>query len=362
MAAALVAACAAPAPPAGPTPAAVPPPAAVVPAAPLAVASPAPGPDPERWTGLGLEPLTEARAQAAGLPRAEGLLVVAVEAGSPAARAGLRAGDVVLLAGGTYAGTPAVLERALAAAPVGTHVEVVARRAGELLTLRLPAEPSPPGRLLARIPLPSPGILAVAAHRSTLWGYGQVPGGADRGIVPIPVPGGPPPLAGPRAVASPGAERVIAADDERIYLGWAGSELYLDYYELGTGRVGRLPVRGAEALAHRCRPQGLARVGSELWMACRRPEGPVVVRVDLGTGQARLEPLPAGYRTGLAFDGEAVLWLGEEGGQPVLSRTDVASGAARSFPLPEPARGVAADAGAVYLLGPAHVSRYKPWR
>jgi len=30
-------------------------------------------------------------------------------------------------------------------------------------------------------------------------------------------------------------------------------EIYLDYYEIRSGRVGRLPVRGAESLANRCR-------------------------------------------------------------------------------------------------------------
>src|SRR5262249_18919155 len=153
-----------------------------------------------------------------------------------------------------------------------------------------PVETSPGGRLMLIIRPPVAGLLHIAGDGTVLYGYGPVPGGADRGIVPLQLPGGPLPPIAPRAVANPGAERVIAVDGQRVYLGWAGSEISLDYYELESGRVGRLPVTGAESVAKRCRPQGLARVGAELWMACQRPEGPAVVRVDIASGAARVEP------------------------------------------------------------------------
>lgn len=344
------------------------------PVPPTAGAAPAPGAapvalvrtvgDPERWTGLVLEPVTEALAQAENLPRAEGLLVRAVEPGSPGARAGLRRGDVLLLAGGAYLAAPEVLGRVLAGAPVGTSVEVVLRRAGEPVTMALPSEPSPGGRLLAIVQPPAPGLLHLAADGATLWAYGPVPGGADRGVVPIQLPGGPLPPIAARAVASPVAERVIAADRERVYLGWAGSELYVDIYEVASGGVGRLPVRGAESLANRCRARGLARVGGELWFACQRPEGPAVARIDLASGQARIDPLPPTYWGGLAFDGEAVLWLccPQGDGRLSLARTELASGAARVFPLAERVTSLAADGRAVYLLGAAGIYQHKPWR
>jgi PDZ domain len=352
----LLSACAAPAPPPPPAPA-----PAAAPPAPVAGA-PAP-PDTERWTGLVAEPVTEALATSANLPRVEGVYVRQVEPGSPGARAGVRQGDVVLLAGGVYLTGSEALPRVLAGAPLGSTVELAIRRGGELLTVRLPVETSPPGRLMVVIRPPVPGLLNIAADGAAMYAYGPVPGGADRGIVPLQLPGGPLPAVGPRAVASPGAERVIAVDGDRIYLGWAGSEIYLDFYEIQSGRVGRVPVRGAESLANRCRPQGLARIGAELWMACQRPEGPAVVRVDVGSGQARVEPLPATYATGLAFDGEAVLWLCcSAGGQLFLSRTDLATGAAKVFPLPERALSVAADRRSVFLLTPTGIFQHKPWR
>jgi PDZ domain-containing protein len=343
------------------------PPAAAPPPRPVSVPVPAPVPDTERWTGLVVEPVTEALAASVSLARIEGLFVRRVEPGSPGERAGIRPGDVLLLAAGVYLSAPEGLPRALAGAPVGSSVEMAVRRGGELVPVRLPVETSPGGRLMVVIQPPVRGLLSIsvdgAPAGAVLYGYGPVPGGKDRGIVPLQLPGGRLPPMGPRAVASPGAERVIAADGERVYLGWAGSEIYLDYYEVSSGRVGRVPVRGAESLANRCQPRGLARVGGELWMACRRPEGAAIVRVDLASGTARIEPLPATYWTGLAFDGEAVWWLCCGSGGPLsLSRTDLATGAARLFPLVERPVSVAADRGAVYLLGPDAIYQHKPWR
>jgi hypothetical protein len=321
----------------------------------------APPVDTERWSGVVAEPLTEAVAREVSAGRAEGLYVREVEPGGPAEQAGVKPGDVLLLAGGRYLGTREALQAALAAAPVGTTVDVAVRRGADLLTVALPAVPSPGGRLVAVIQ--SPPLIHIAADGVVLYGFGPVPGSGDLGIVPLQLPGGPVPRIAPRPVVSPGAERVIAADSERVYLAWAGSEIYVDYYEVESGRVGRLPVSGAESLANRCRPRGLARVGPELWMACQRAEGPAVARIDLASGAARVEPLPATYWGGLAFDGQALWWLCcASGGRVSLVRTEVATGAARVFPLPVSATSVAADPGAVYVLAPGGIGLHKPWR
>jgi PDZ domain len=319
--------------------------------------------DDDRWTGLALEPVTEALARRANLRRVEGLYVDAVEADSPGARAGVRRGDVVLLAEGIYLGDPSTLARVLAEGPVGGTIALALRRGSDILAVALPLQRSPAGRLLFVIEPPQ-GLTSIAADGRGLWAYGMVPGGVDRGIVPIQLPEVPSQGFGSRAVASAGAERVIAVDAERVYLGWAGFEIYIDFYELASGRVGRLTVKGAETLANRCQPRGLARVRGEIWMVCQRPEGPVVAAVDLATGQTRIERLPPSYITGLAFDGEAVLWLCcAIGGHRSLTRRDLASGAVSEIPLNVPARDVAADGHAVYLLSQdGQIYAHRHWR
>lgn len=354
-----LAACAAPA--AGPMPATAP--QAAPPAPAVAVVVRPPVDRGERWTGLGLQPVTEEIAGRLTLARVEGLHVIGVEPESPGFQAGVRAGDVLLLAGGTYMDRPETLSRVLAASRPGSVLELSLRRGGDLIVVRLLVTESPRGRLMAVIRPPGPGLLGVAADGATLWAFGVVPGGADRGIVPIQLPGGALPPVGPRPVASPIAERVIAADGERVYLAWVASEVHVDAYDLQTGRALRVPVQGAEQIVNRCQARGLARVGGELWLACRRTDGPVVARIDLASGQTRVESLPATYWGGLAFDGEAVLWLCcPSGGRVALSRTPVGSSAGQLFPLPEPVTSVAADGGAVYLLGANAVYVHKPWR
>jgi len=212
------------APPA-PAPSAAPP---ARPPAPRPVATPRPADTGERWSGLAVETVTEALAQSLNLPRAEGLFVRAVEAGSPGAQAGIQAGDVLMLAGGAYLSDAEVLALVLGGTPLGASVEVAVRRGGGLVAVRLPVAGFPAGRLMAVIRPPSPALLHLAADGTGLWAYGAVPGRADRGIVPVPVPGRPAPTVGSRPVASPIAERVIAADGERVYLGGAGWELNID--------------------------------------------------------------------------------------------------------------------------------------
>jgi serine protease Do len=87
--------------------------------------------------GLGLAPASVARAlrRSVGLPEREGLLVRGVEAGSPAARAGVQEGDLLVAAGGRPLATADDLFDALDAVAAGGDLELVVVRGVEERTI-----------------------------------------------------------------------------------------------------------------------------------------------------------------------------------------------------------------------------------
>lgn len=97
--------------------------------------------------GLHLRPVTRQIAQALGLP-AEGLLVDRVEAASPADRAGLRPGDVILTAGG--AALTAAGDLAFAVEGAGDALPVTLWRAGVTQDAAIPLDPAPDTTLALR--------------------------------------------------------------------------------------------------------------------------------------------------------------------------------------------------------------------
>src|SRR5216117_1782587 len=84
-------------------------------------------PDEESW-GLGVEPLSGEAAAQLGLTIAAGLLVTDVVAGSPADKAGLRRGDVIVEVGKKPVADPATLFRTLAQLKPGDRVLVFVQR------------------------------------------------------------------------------------------------------------------------------------------------------------------------------------------------------------------------------------------
>jgi serine protease Do len=75
--------------------------------------------------------MTKELAQSFGLDAATGVVVTTVESGSPAARAGLRPGDVILAYNGAKIDEPSLLPRLVAATKPGEKAEMEVWRAGK---------------------------------------------------------------------------------------------------------------------------------------------------------------------------------------------------------------------------------------
>ena len=82
------------------------------------------------YLGASLQPVDRAMADALGLKEARGALVAAVEKGSPAEAAGLRAGDVVTAVGGAPVRNSRELARAVADLEPGVRAELHVHRDG----------------------------------------------------------------------------------------------------------------------------------------------------------------------------------------------------------------------------------------
>ena len=88
------------------------------------------------WLGVSIRPLDPALAEAVGVPDRRGALVGGVVPGSPAEKAGLRRGDVIVrIDGRDMAGPNALLNHVAMLSP-GTWIEIGIVREGEAATLR----------------------------------------------------------------------------------------------------------------------------------------------------------------------------------------------------------------------------------
>jgi Do/DeqQ family serine protease len=95
------------------------------------------------WLGVQMQALSADIASTLGLERPQGALVAHLRKESPAKRAGLQVGDVVLSVGGHAVRDPAEMHFRWATVPVGESVEFGIWRKGRSLSLSVPAELPP---------------------------------------------------------------------------------------------------------------------------------------------------------------------------------------------------------------------------
>jgi serine protease Do len=89
------------------------------------------------WLGVMVQQMTPQAAESLGLRDAQGALVAEVTPDSPAERAGIQRGDVILRFGGKPVMEVRDLPRLVAETPVGTETDVVVQRGGKSTTVRI---------------------------------------------------------------------------------------------------------------------------------------------------------------------------------------------------------------------------------
>jgi len=95
------------------------------------------------WLGVQIQEVTPEIAQSLGLPKPEGALVADVTKDSPAAKAGLKQGDVILGFDGHDIGKVRDLPLVVAETPVGEKAKVEVLRGGEKKTIDVAIGPMP---------------------------------------------------------------------------------------------------------------------------------------------------------------------------------------------------------------------------
>ena len=115
------------------------------------------------WLGVRVQMVSDSMAEGFGLKDARGALIASVMPGSPAARAGLKAGDVILSWDGEEIDDMRDLPRLVAATPVGEAVDIeLWRNRGEtdmtVTTAALDEEPQQQASIVAEGGLPSNAV------------------------------------------------------------------------------------------------------------------------------------------------------------------------------------------------------------
>ena len=137
------------------------------------------------WIGVQIQPVTADIADSIGMKQSEGALVAEPQANSPAAKAGIVAGDVITAVNGTAIKDAKELARQIGGMAPGASVKLTVWRKGEEKTISLTLGELPKERE-ARAALPdnsSPSGTEVPRLGLTLAPAGQVAGSGSEGVV-----------------------------------------------------------------------------------------------------------------------------------------------------------------------------------
>jgi S1-C subfamily serine protease len=165
------------------------------------------------WLGAKLQAVTPEIAETLALKRPAGALVASVSAGSPAARGGLKTGDLILAIDGQVVEDPNAFDYRFATKPLGGSAQLGIMRAGKelRLTVALESAPETPREELA-VKSRSPFLGVTVANLSPALADEMRLDTSTEGVVVVDVTEGSP-------AASVGFQRgdlIMAVNNERI--------------------------------------------------------------------------------------------------------------------------------------------------
>jgi serine protease Do len=132
--------------------------------------------------GVGVQEVSQALARSFGLAKPDGALLSVVEAGGPAAQAGLQAGDVVLAVNGSDVGESADLLMTVAKIRPGQKADLLVWRAGHAMHLSVAVgELDSNGGAAATVPSAGPARLGIVVRPLSAVEQQRV--GVDHGLV-----------------------------------------------------------------------------------------------------------------------------------------------------------------------------------
>ena len=144
------------------------------------------------WTGISAQAITPDMVESLGLKKAQGALANRIHPNSPAAKAGIKIGDVLLAINGREVQDPAALKFRLATVAIGGPIQLQVFRGGKTfdvtMTAEAPPEDPPRDETLLAGANPLAGAVVVNISPALIEDVGQL--AQESGVVIVRVEGG----------------------------------------------------------------------------------------------------------------------------------------------------------------------------
>jgi len=103
------------------------------------------------WLGVGIQKLTPELAESMGIKKVEGILVNRVYENSPAERAGIKEGDVILECNGTKLEAPSDLQKIVISVPIGSTLTLKILRENKIITVTVKTDKMPDDEKIEKV-------------------------------------------------------------------------------------------------------------------------------------------------------------------------------------------------------------------